>query len=63
MNKVLSEVSDDLTASKIKNIGNNKQLRNAFQDLYDDIVDTVGKSKVDLSTANDLKIGTGAQGA
>jgi len=63
LNKVLSEVSDDLTASKIKNIGNNKQLRNAFQDLYDDIVDTVGKSKVDLSTANDLKIGTGAQGA
>ena len=53
----------ELMKARIKNIGSNKQLQNAFQDLYDDVVDIVGKSKVDLSTANDLKIGAGAQGA
>lgn len=63
LNKVFSDVNDELMKARIKNIGSNKQLQNAFQDLYDDVVDIVGKSKVDLSTANDLKIGAGAQGA
>lgn len=64
LNEVLTNMSDDLVKGKLKNLGNNKQIKNAFQDLYDELIDvTGGKSKLDLLTANDIKIGAGAQGS
>ena len=64
LNEVLTNMSDDLVKGKLKNLGNNKQIKNAFQDLFDELKDvTGGKPNLDLLTANDIKIGAGAQGS
>lgn len=64
LNKVIREVDDVLASSQTKNFGSNKEIMNAFSNVYDDLVGiTGGKSKVDLLTAQDLKIGAGTQGA
>jgi len=64
LNKVINEVDDVLSSSETRNFGSNKEIMRAFSDMYDDLVNiTKGKSKVDLLTAQDLKIGAGTQGS
>jgi hypothetical protein len=64
LNKVIKEVDDVLSSSETKNFGSNKEIMNAFSNMYDDLVNiSKGKANVDLLTAQDLKIGAGTQGA
>jgi len=64
LNKILQDVGNDLNKMKTKNFGESLKIKNAFQEMFDELVYvTDGKAKIDLLTANDLKIGAGAQGA
>lgn len=64
LNEVIKEVDDYISLGQTKRLGSNKQVIQAFDDLYDDLVSiTKGKSKVDMLTAQDLKIAAGTQGS